>query len=138
MKKMIAVLFVALMVASIFAFPVAMNKFRKAQQVKLRSTHIETVEILELGESMPLVSGYQLKLIDIGVAEYYMGHNMHAALMHIENSDGHVVTGLHMFPGESSTFVVVDDSGEHVVHIRVLRTTYGYELFQRWAEVEVS
>ena len=140
MKRLSVMLFGVLMIASVFALPFMIGNVGGLHKLRLPDIPMRHTEgiILHIGDSVPLVSGYELELVDVGVSESYMGHDMHAALMEIKNSEGHVITQLHMFPGETSTFVVVDDDGEHVAQIRVLRTTYGYELFQRWAEVEVS
>ena len=92
--------------------------------------------IMHLQDEMDIGSGYSVRLTDIGVAE--TAANQHAALFDvIDGSDGTAMSGeeLKIFPGDEEEYVYPGTSDS--VRIYVYETTYGYELFQRWAEVAI-
>jgi len=93
--------------------------------------------IMQLGDTMDLGNGYQLKLTDIGVAE--TAENQHAALFDvIDTSTNDTIEASDLqkiFPGDTEKWTYPGTSDTVKVH--VYKTTYGYELFQRWAEVAI-
>jgi len=109
-------------------------------------------KIMQLGDTIGLSAGYELKLTDIGVAE--TAGNCHAALFDIVDSttgepleyqDANIKK---IFPsdcdGPSDCVGCFDGIEEWDVpgtddttRVKVYHTTYGYELFQRWAEVSI-
>jgi len=95
--------------------------------------------IMQLGDVIGLSAGYELKLTDIGVAE--TEDNAHAALFDIiDSTTGEVIDDedadvKKIFPGDTEEWEIPGTDDTVRVHVYV--TTYGYELFQRWAEVAV-
>ena len=93
--------------------------------------------IMQLGDTMNLGNNYQLKLTDIGVAETI--DNEHAALFDvIDTTTNDTVEASDIqkiFPGDTAEWTYPGTSDSVKVH--VYKTTYGYELFQRWAEVAI-
>ena len=88
-------------------------------------------EIINLRETLP--SDDNIMLVDIGIATGIDLH--HDAIFDLLGSDGIRYDSVSITPGEEET--IISTSG-HDLCLHVCETTYGYELFQRWAEAYVT
>lgn len=106
----------------------------------LNTNHFDdlyTHEILGVGRKIYVGDKYSLRLTDVGAEE------MHPALFEVVDErvgeiDGSYVYSAfrRMFPGDEKEFYYYKYEPK-VYKVVVNQTSYGYELFQRWAEVKV-